>query len=300
MRYSALFALPQPLCFAGVPVSVETGTLFRDHDAHCLVAQLKLKNRSCKPVSSVLIGLTLTDPSGTRLLSVNYQYTGLPVPPDGELGQYDAIALADCNSAAFSAAVLRVCFADGSVWDAFAQPAPVSSVSAPPRSSAPSGKKYWLPLLLAGVALLLALAYHFLYFRQALAGNTSHLSLYLRQVMNAPRILSWLLAFLLPIVCLLLTGRRGAGCKPLGIVCLAVSGIQVAASILYLVLLLGGSPAYVMSYISWIPGVQLLLPFHRIYATHRMFLMDLPLLLSCVCFILKNLLAGICLLKTSK
>lgn len=122
MGYSLLYSLPQPLRDASIPVSVESGALFRDENTHCLVAQFRLKNCAGIPVAEALIGITLFGANGERLAAVSYPYRA-QATPGTEFGQFEAIALRDCPAVSFRVVLLRVSFTNGQVWDPYARPA---------------------------------------------------------------------------------------------------------------------------------------------------------------------------------
>lgn len=122
MGYSLLYSLPQPLRDASIPVSVESGALFRDENTHCLVAQFRLKNCAGIPVAEALIGITLFGTNGERLAAVSYPYRAQAMPGT-EFGQFEAIALRDCPAVSFRVVLLRVSFTNGQVWDPYARPA---------------------------------------------------------------------------------------------------------------------------------------------------------------------------------
>lgn len=122
MGYSLLYSLPQPLRDASIPVSVESGALFRDENTHCLAAQFRLKNCAGIPVAEALIGITLFGANGERLAAVSYPYRA-QATPGTEFGQFEAIALRDCPAVSFRVVLLRVSFTNGQVWDPYARPA---------------------------------------------------------------------------------------------------------------------------------------------------------------------------------
>lgn len=122
MGYSLLYSLPQPLRDASIPVSVESGALFRDENTHCLVAQFRLKNCAGIPVAEALIGITLFGANGERLAAVSYPYRAQAMPGT-EFGQFEAIALRDCPAVSFRVVLLRVSFTNGQIWDPYARPA---------------------------------------------------------------------------------------------------------------------------------------------------------------------------------
>lgn len=122
MGYSLLYSLPQPLRDASIPVSVESGALFRDENTHCLAAQFRLKNCAGIPVAEALIGITLFGANGERLAAVSYPYRA-QATPGTEFGQFEAIALRDCPAVSFRVVLLRVSFTNGQVWDPYARSA---------------------------------------------------------------------------------------------------------------------------------------------------------------------------------
>lgn len=265
MRYSVLYSLPQPLPPAGAPVSVESGTLFRDNEAHCLILQLGLKNCATRPVSAVQVRVTVFNAQGGVQRSVDYQYSGLAALPGAEFGREVAIGIPDCDAASFAVSVQRVGFAGSE--------AVFSGGSSKPGQSALVSDSC-VPILLAVIAVVASLG----------AG--------------ASMILRLLTAFVLPVLCCVFARKGGKVCKTLSIVCYVVCGIQLLAAVAVLIALTKDFPLSVISALDLINGAELLLPL--IFDLGLSTLFHILIVLSSLCFIAKNFVAGMLLNKAYK
>lgn len=279
MRYSVLYSLPQPLPPAGAPVSVESGTLFRDNEAHCLILQLGLKNCATRPISAVQIRVTVFSAQGGVQRSIDYQYSGLAALPGTEFGKEVSIGIPDCDAASFTVSVQRTGFAGSEVVFS-------GGGSKPKQPALVSGS--WVPILLAAIAVVSRMVFGF-WESVPLISDTG--------------IYQLLTAFVLPVLCCIFARKGGKVCKTLSIVCYAVFGIQLLAALAAIVLVFAGKGFEVFNFLPYFNGSELFLalypealyPDYYFSIFYRIFSV-LPLL----CFIAKNFVAGMLLSKAYK
>lgn len=285
MRYSVLYSLPQPLPPAGAPVSVESGTLFRDNEAHCLILQLGLKNCAPRPISAVQIRVTVFSAQGGVQRTINYQYSGLNALPGAEFGKEVSIGIPDCDAASFTVSVQRVGFAGSEAVFS-------GGGSKPKQPALVSGS--WVPILLAAIAVAGRMVFG-LWESVPLISDTG--------VYQDTGIYQLLTAFVLPVLCCIFARKGGKICKTLSIVCYAVFGIQLLAGLTAIVLVFAGSGFDVFNFLPYFNGSELFLalypealyPDYYFSILYRIF-SALPLL----CFIAKNFVAGMLLNKAYK
>ena len=116
-RYRKFFSLPDNLYAAGAPVIVKAGALLKDMQTGKVLAQLKLKNISLKPIKAVKVKVSPLDTVNRPLDGeISYEYLDLNIERDAEFGQKNAIFMSDVSARAFSVDVTEVDFADNSVW----------------------------------------------------------------------------------------------------------------------------------------------------------------------------------------
>ena len=288
MRYSRTYSLPHGVYFTDAPVSVEAGALLWDSEENHALAQLKLKNLSRKTISSVTLTVTTQDATGACVETQTHTYSGFTAAPDAEFGQQEAVALTG-GAAAFTVSLLSVDFVGGSRWQPQATAPQMEKHACRPIT----GIRRWLPLLLAGTGVLLSI-WNWL-------GNMQYAPEMLWQYAIVPNISAWLGSFFLPIIFWLLagTGDYAKLRKPLGIVFLAIVGVQMLAALLYALSLSGGLSPNLAALVYKIPGYGFLGAFSVLFKGK----MSMPALLSLLysaCFIAKNLLAGIFLLSAKK
>ena len=116
-RYHRLFSLPDNGYAQGAPVVLAAGALLKDNQTGQILAQLKIRSLSQKPIKAATVSLapldTLNKPLGD---AISYQYLDLQVLRDGDFGSKTPIPLPDPSTRAFSAAVTEVIFADNTLW----------------------------------------------------------------------------------------------------------------------------------------------------------------------------------------
>lgn len=118
-RYSRLFSLPENLYATGSPVVIAAGTLLKDNQTGKIVAQLKLKSISNKPITAVKVELYLFDTAGNSIEgSVVHDYLDLDASRDSEFAQKAPIPIPNIKARSYKAFVTEVVFMDRSVWNA--------------------------------------------------------------------------------------------------------------------------------------------------------------------------------------
>ena len=122
-RYSKLYALPENLYAAGSPVVIAAGALLKDNQTGKVIAQLKMRNISQKPIKAAMVSIRPLDTVGNPLGGkTEYQYLDLSVARDEDFGQKVPVALPDAATRAFTASVEEIVFADNSIWTATGEP----------------------------------------------------------------------------------------------------------------------------------------------------------------------------------
>ena len=118
--YDRLFLLPQQNLYASdSPALVEAGALYRNARTGGLVAQLKLKNLSPKPIKAVTVTLSLADYAGrTTGETVFHRYLDLNVPRDQSFGMQTPIPIENPETRGFSVRIDEVVSQDNAVWTA--------------------------------------------------------------------------------------------------------------------------------------------------------------------------------------
>lgn len=118
-RYSRLFTLPENLYAVGSPVVIAAGTLLKDNQTGKIVAQLKLKSISNKPITAVKVELYLFDTAGNSIEgSVVHDYLDLDASRDAEFAQKAPVPIPNSKARSYKASVTEVVFMDRSVWNA--------------------------------------------------------------------------------------------------------------------------------------------------------------------------------------
>lgn len=122
-RYSKLYSLPENLYAAGSPVLIAAGALLKDNQTGKVIAQLKMRNISQKPIKAAMVSIRPLDTVGNPLGGkTEYQYLDLSVARDEDFGQKVPVALPDAATRAFTASVEEIVFADNSIWTATGEP----------------------------------------------------------------------------------------------------------------------------------------------------------------------------------
>ena len=118
-RYSNVFMLPQNLYAVGSPVVIAAGTLLKDNQTGRIVAQLKFRSISNKPIKALKIRMDLFDTAGNSVGEpVLFDYLDLSVSRDAEFGQKTPVPVPDNKARSYKAAVTEVIFADKTIWTA--------------------------------------------------------------------------------------------------------------------------------------------------------------------------------------
>ena len=122
-RYSKLYALPENLYAAGSPVVIAAGALLKDNQTGKVIAQLKMRNISQKPIKAAKVSIHPLDTVGNPLgEKIEYQYLDLSAARDEDFGQKVPVALPDAATRSFTASVEEIVFADNSIWTATGEP----------------------------------------------------------------------------------------------------------------------------------------------------------------------------------
>lgn len=117
-RYEKLFSLQENLYAEGSPVVVSAGNLLKDTQTGKLLAQLKFKSLSPKPIKAARILLCALDTLGKPLgCETEKEYLDLAVRQGDEFGQKTAIPLANASTRGYTVRVKQVIFADNSTWE---------------------------------------------------------------------------------------------------------------------------------------------------------------------------------------
>lgn len=122
-RYTKLFALPENLYAAGSPVVIAAGALLKDNQTGKVIAQLKMRNISQKPIKAAKVSIHPLDTVGNPLgEKIEYQYLDLNAARDEDFGQKAPVALPDAATRSFTASVEEIVFADNSIWTSTCEP----------------------------------------------------------------------------------------------------------------------------------------------------------------------------------
>lgn len=116
-RFVRVFKLPENIYSEGAPVIISAGALLKDNQTKKILAQLKIKSISNKPIKAVRVLITSFDTLGKQLEDkMKYEYLDLDVYRDCEFGQKVPIPLLDSSARAFSVVIDEVIFEDNGVW----------------------------------------------------------------------------------------------------------------------------------------------------------------------------------------
>ncbi len=116
-RYKKLYALDAPLYTRGAPVIIEAGVLLSDTETGAILAQLKYRSISDKPIKSMKVSLDIKDDIGRPIEGkIEYRYMDLSVNRDGFFGDRSAILISEKSCRAFSVMVEEVAFDDNTLW----------------------------------------------------------------------------------------------------------------------------------------------------------------------------------------
>lgn len=116
-RYTRLFSLSENLGQEGAPVVISAGALLSDNNTGKVIAQLKLRNISERPIKSVKVKVNAYDTAGNELKGVEaFSYIDLAAERNSVFGSQTPIILPDKTTRSFSVEILSVVFVDGEVY----------------------------------------------------------------------------------------------------------------------------------------------------------------------------------------
>ncbi len=122
-RYTKLFSLPENLYAEGAPVIVSAGNLLKDNQTGKVLAQLKIKNISARPLKAATVLIRPQDAAGKPMEGDTQQkYLDLTAKTGEEFGQKTAVFLPDASARGFTVNVTQVVFSDNSTWEGTAAP----------------------------------------------------------------------------------------------------------------------------------------------------------------------------------
>ena len=112
-RYTRLFTLSEDLYTPGAPLVIAAGALLKDTQTGRVLAQLKLRSISDRPIRAVDLQVIGYDMSKAEICREEHQYLDLQVSRDDMFGSKEAIPFSRSSVRSFSVRVLAVYFADG-------------------------------------------------------------------------------------------------------------------------------------------------------------------------------------------
>jgi len=117
MEMNQVYRIPGGLFLEGAPVFVKEATMWQAEDK--LFAKLSMENKdTARTVSGVTVRFCPIAPNGSVIgEGVIWEYAKLQAEPGALFGAEETAPLPE-GSCAFGAAVLKVCFADGTAWEA--------------------------------------------------------------------------------------------------------------------------------------------------------------------------------------
>ena len=116
-RYKRLYSLGKSLDSEKSPVIVVAGALLNDTVTGMVIAQLKFKSISEKPIKAVIVSIQSLSTTGEIIgEELEHQYLDLDVSRDDEFGQKEAIKLSDKTTRSFNVKLIEVIFSDNSIW----------------------------------------------------------------------------------------------------------------------------------------------------------------------------------------
>lgn len=102
----------------GAPLIVSAGNLLKDNQTGKVLAQLKLKNISVKPLKAATVLIRPLDAAGKPMEGDTQQkYLDLTTKTGEEFGQKTAATLPDASARGFSVEVTQTIFFDNSTWE---------------------------------------------------------------------------------------------------------------------------------------------------------------------------------------
>ena len=116
-RFQELYRLPSSYYLSGCPVIVDAAALLKDNQSGNVLAQIRLRNISEKPVISCKIAVKTFELNGTELQGVNkFSYLDLNAGAGETFGAKIPVYLPDPVTRRFSVSVIELVFADGLSW----------------------------------------------------------------------------------------------------------------------------------------------------------------------------------------
>ena len=112
-RYSRLYTLPENLYAEGAPLVIAAGALLKDNQTGKVLAQLKYRSISSRPIRAIKVRITGYDMAKTVVCREEHQYLDLEIGRDEYWGSKEAVYLPDRSVRSYSAAVLAVYYSDG-------------------------------------------------------------------------------------------------------------------------------------------------------------------------------------------
>lgn len=118
-RYTILSKETTALYLPGSPVMILAQALLKDNANDHVLAQIKYKSLSDKPICALTVSVGTCDVAEKPTPSVDgFQYLDLTVDLGDDFGSKTLIPLPDKSSRGFKAAVIEVVFVDKTVWTA--------------------------------------------------------------------------------------------------------------------------------------------------------------------------------------
>lgn len=116
-RYVRVFSLAENLYAPGSPVIILAGALLLDKSQERVLAQLKFKNISEKPIKAVSVCVYPADTVGRSLGDpIEFSYLDLNEPRDSEWGDKKPIYLSDSLTRQIRLKLMEVVFSDNTIW----------------------------------------------------------------------------------------------------------------------------------------------------------------------------------------
>ena len=112
-RYPRLYTLPENLYTEGAPLVIAAGALLKDNQTGKVLAQLKYRSISSRPIRAIKVLITGYDMAKAVVCQEEHQYLDLEIGRDEYWGSKEAVYLPDRSVRSYSAAVLAVYYADG-------------------------------------------------------------------------------------------------------------------------------------------------------------------------------------------
>ncbi len=118
-RFQEVYRLPDRLFIEGSPVIIEAGAIQKDTVSGKVLAQIKLRNISEKPVAAARADVRTFAVNSTELEGVpGFSYLDLNAETGQDFGSKVPIYLPDPTARRFTVSVTEVVFQDGTLWQA--------------------------------------------------------------------------------------------------------------------------------------------------------------------------------------